>query len=369
MRARLAQAVETRVKPQEQAYARLLTGEYLARVQSRPGVGVSALPGGRAYYAWLARHHTTTSLTPDQIHALGEKEVARIRGRMQAVMAEIGYKGTFPQFLQVLRTDPRFYVTTRQALMDKASEIAKRIDYQLPHWFGVLPRLPYGVVEVPRDIEESYTTGRYFPGSPDQGIAGAFLVNTSHLDQRPLYELPALTLHEAVPGHHLQIALAQERKDLPFFRRNAEDTAFVEGWGLYSESLGEEMGIYRDPYERFGRLSYEMWRACRLVADTGLHWLGWTKAQARACFDENTALSSKNIDVELDRYISSPGQALAYKVGELKLLELRHRAEAALGTRFDVRAFHDQLLHDGPLPLALVESRTDAWIAAERNPR
>ena len=193
------------------------------------------------------------------------------------------------------------------------------------------------------------------------------LLNTSHLDQRPLYELPALTLHEAVPGHHLQIALAQERADLPFFRRNADNTAFVEGWGLYAEDLGEEIGVYRDPYERFGRLSNEMWRACRLVADTGMHWLGWSRAKARECFDRNTALSAKNIDVELDRYISIPGQALAYKVGELRLLQLRRRAEAALGPRFDIRRFHDQLLHDGPLPLALVERRTDAWISVERN--
>jgi len=363
LRRRLRELVATTVRPREKAYAELLAGPYLAA--ARPGIAASELPDGRAYYAWLARHHTTTSLTPDQIHALGEQEVARIRARMDAVIAETGYKGSFAQFLQFLRTDPRFYVTTRPELIEKASEIAKRIDYQLPHWFGTLPRLTYGVVEVPRDIEESYTTGRYFPGSPDQGIAGAFLVNTSHLDQRPLYELPALTLHEAVPGHHLQIALSQERKDLPFFRRNGEMTAFVEGWGLYAEGLGEEMGIYRDPYERFGRLSYEMWRACRLVADTGMHWLGWSRARARECFEKNTALSAKNIEVELDRYVSWPGQALAYKVGELRLREIRRKAEAALGGRFDIRSFHDALLREGPLPLDLLQARMDAWIAAQ----
>jgi uncharacterized protein (DUF885 family) len=363
LRRRLRELVATTVRPREKAYAELLAGPYLAA--ARPGIAASELPDGRVYYAWLARHHTTTSLTPDQIHALGEQEVARIRARMDAVIAETGYKGSFAQFLQFLRTDPRFYVTTRPELIEKASEIAKRIDYQLPHWFGTLPRLTYGVVEVPRDIEESYTTGRYFPGSPDQGIAGAFLVNTSHLDQRPLYELPALTLHEAVPGHHLQIALSQERKDLPFFRRNGEMTAFVEGWGLYAEGLGEEMGIYRDPYERFGRLSYEMWRACRLVADTGMHWLGWSRARARECFEKNTALSAKNIEVELDRYVSWPGQALAYKVGELRLREIRRKAEAALGGRFDIRSFHDALLREGPLPLDLLQARMDAWIAAQ----
>ena len=364
LRARLREVVATTVRPREKAYADLLAGPYLQR--ARPGVGASELPDGRAYYAWLARHNTTTSLTPDEIHALGEREIARIRTRMDAVIAETGFKGTFAQFLQFLRTDPRFYVKTRPELIEKASEIAKRIDYQLPHWFGTLPRLTYGVVEVPHDIEESYTTGRYFPGSPDQGIAGGYLVNTSHLDQRPLYELPALTLHEAVPGHHLQIALAQERKDLPFFRRNGDMTAFVEGWGLYAESLGEEMGIYRDPYERFGRLSYEMWRACRLVADTGIHWLGWSKAKARECFADNTALSAKNIDVELDRYVSWPGQALAYKVGELRLQAIRRTAEAELGGRFDIRRFHDALLRDGPLPLDLLQARMDAWIAAEK---
>ena len=361
---RALDAIETEVRPKERAYVALLTDEYLPR--ARPGLAARDLPDGERYYTWLARHYTTTALTPDEVHSLGEKEVARIRAEMDGVIAATGFKGTFAGFLADLRGNPRFYVTSRQAMLEKASEIAKRIDDKLPAYFATLPRLTYGVRPVPAEIEDGYTTGRYFQGSPDQGIAGGYMVNTSHLDQRPLYELPALTLHEAVPGHHLQIALSQERKDLPYFRRNADVTAYTEGWGLYSESLGEEMGIYRDPYERFGRLSYEMWRACRLVADTGVHWLRWTREQAEACFVQNSALAPKNIDVELDRYISWPGQALAYKVGELKLQALRKRAEAALGPRFDIRRFHDQILLPGPLPLDLLDQRIDAWIKAEK---
>ena len=364
LRQRALDAVSTEVRPRERAYVALLTDEYLPK--ARPDLAARDLPDGERYYAWLARHYTTTALTPDQIHALGEQEVARIRAEMDAVIAQTGFKGSFAEFLADLRSNPRFYVTSRQAMLEKASEIAKRIDDKLPGYFATLPRLSYGVRPVPAEIEDGYTTGRYFQGSPDQGIAGGYMVNTSHLDQRPLYELPALTLHEAVPGHHLQIALSQERKDLPYFRRNADVTAYTEGWGLYSESLGEEMGIYRDPYERFGRLSYDMWRACRLVADTGVHWLRWTREQAAACFVQNSALAQKNIDVELDRYISWPGQALAYKVGELKLQDLRKRAQAALGPGFDIRRFHDQILLPGPLPLDLLDQRIDAWIKAEK---
>jgi uncharacterized protein (DUF885 family) len=253
--------------------------------------------------------------------------------------------------------------------MEKASEIAKRSDDQLPRLFGTLPRLPYGVRPVPADIAEGYTTGRYWVGSMQQGQAGGYMVNTSHLDQRPLYELPALTVHEAVPGHHLQIALSQELSGLPYFRRNTSPTAFVEGWGLYSEFLGEEMGIYRDPYERFGRYSYEMWRACRLVADTGIHWLGWDIEQARRCFTENSALAPHNIQTELERYISWPGQALAYKIGELRFRSLRSDAEQALGENFNVREFHDKLLLSGALPLDVVSKRIQAWIAEKSSTR
>lgn len=363
-RARAVTLVRTVLRPAQQRYATFMEKEYLPA--SRASLGASSMPGGKAYYAWLVRRYTTTSLTPDEVHEIGLKEVARIRAEMDAVRAEAGFTGTHEEFLRFLRTDPQFYVTSRQALLEKASEIAKRIDDQLPRFFATLPRLTYGVREVPREIEVGYTTGRYFPGSPANGVAGGYMVNTSALDQRGLYELPALTLHEAVPGHHLQIALGQELQGVPAFRRDADMTAFTEGWGLYSEKLGLEMGIYRTPYEKFGRLSYEMWRACRLVADTGLHWMGWTREQARRCFVENSALSPLNIEIELDRYISWPGQATAYKIGEMKILELRHRAEAALGDRFDIRRFHDAVLLAGPLPMDLLEVRIDQWIAAEK---
>jgi uncharacterized protein (DUF885 family) len=366
LRAQALAIVRDEVKPKEQAYVEMLERQYLPA--SKPTLAARSLPDGERYYAWLVRHHTTTNLTPDQVHQIGVQEVARIRARMQQVMAQAGFKGSLQEFLAFLRSDPRFYVKTPEELLEKAAMLNKRTDDKLPAYFATLPRLTFGVRPVPAEMAEGYTSARYWQGSPDQGIAGGFMVNTSHLDQRPLYELPALALHESVPGHHLQIALQQERKDLPFFRRNGSITAYVEGWALYSESLGEEMGIYRDPYEMFGRLSMEMWRACRLVADTGVHWLGWTRDQAKACFVENTALAAKNIDVELDRYISWPGQALAYKIGELRILELRRKAEAALGPRFDIRQFHDQITVPGPLPLELLDQQVEAWIAASRTP-
>ncbi|HEX5777176.1 MAG TPA: DUF885 family protein [Caulobacteraceae bacterium] len=363
LRARALAAV-VRLREQQNAFAAFLETTYLPA--ARPGLGISSAKGGRAYYRYAVRHFTTTQATPDEIHAVGLSEVARIRAEMEATMREAGFTGTYPEFLAFLRSDPRFYATSRQDLLEKASEIAKRIDDKLPRFFGTLPRLSYGVRPVPADIEDGYTTGRYFPGSLKLGVAGGYMVNTSKLDQRPLYELPALTLHEAVPGHHLQIALAQELEDAPAFRRDADVSAFVEGWGLYSEKLGVEMGIYRDPYERFGRLSYEMWRACRLVADTGIHWKGWTLDQARACFMENSALAPHNIETELARYVSWPGQALSYKTGEMKILALRAKAERALGERFDIRRFHDAVLLAGPLPLDLLEGRIERWIAAEK---
>ena len=353
-----------KIVPARQAFVTLLEKEYIPA--TRPEIGVGRLKGGKDYYAWLARRYTTTSMTPEEIHALGVSEVARIRAEMDTVMAQTGFKGTFPEFLAFLRSDKRFVAGSRQDLMEKASEISKRIDDRLPAFFGTLPRLPYGVREVPREIEDNYTTGRYFPGSPQLGVAGGYMVNTGKLDQRGLYELPALTLHEAVPGHHLQIALSQELGEVPAFRRDADMTAYVEGWGLYAERLGIEMGIYRDPYEQFGRLSYEMWRACRLVADTGMHYLGWDLEKARACFTDNSALSAHNIDAELARYVSWPGQALAYKIGERTLVKVRAKAETELGDKFDVRRFHDAVLLAGPLPMDLLEARVDRWIAAEK---
>ena len=361
LRAQALEIVRTRIVPAERSYLALLQTEYLPK--ATVSLAVRDLPDGERYYRWLIHHHTTTDLAPDQIHQLGQTEVARIRLQMQRLIAQTGFKGSFAEFLAFLRSDSRFYATSRQELLDKASAIDKRVDAVLPAWFGTLPRLTFGVLPVPPEIEENYTTGRYWPGNPATGAAGGYMVNTSHLDQRPLYELPALTMHESVPGHHLQIALTQEMQSLPWFRKQADLNAYVEGWGLYAEDLGEEMGIYRDAYEKFGKLSYEMWRACRLVADTGIHWLRWTREQARACFVQNTALAPKNIEVELDRYISWPGQALAYKVGELTLKRLRQKAEIGLGPAFDVRKFHDEILLAGPMPLGLLETRVDYWIA------
>ncbi|MFZ4120101.1 MAG: DUF885 domain-containing protein [Caulobacterales bacterium] len=336
------------------------------RPATRESLGARALPGGEELYLAMARRETTTTMTPEEIQALGVSEVARIRARMAAVIEQTGFRGDFRAFQAMLRSDPRFYARSPEDLMLQAAEMAKRADAGLPRLFGTLPRLPYGVQPVPDSLAPGYTTGRYIPGSIQQGIPGNYWVNTYNLPARPLYELPALTLHEAVPGHHLQIALSQERTDLPGFRRNAFFTAYVEGWGLYAEYLGEEMGFYRTPYEQFGRLSYEMWRACRLVADTGIHWLGWSLEQARQCFDENTALAPHNITTEVLRYVSWPGQALAYKVGELELIRLRRHAEAELGDRFDVRAFHDAVLLDGPVPLDLLAQRIERWIAARK---
>ncbi|MGH6998429.1 MAG: DUF885 domain-containing protein, partial [Phenylobacterium sp.] len=357
-------AVRDKMRPAQAQFVTFLETEYLPK--ARKSLAARSLPGGERYYAWLVQDHTTTQLTPDQIHQNGLAEVARIRREMDGVIAETGFKGDFAAFQSYLRGDPQFYVTSREALLEKASEIAKRIDDQLPAWFGTLPRLTYGVRPVPADIEKTYTTGRYFPGNPKLGIAGGYMVNTYDLRERPLYELPALTLHEAVPGHHLQIALAQELAGLPYFRRHRGSTAFVEGWGLYAEKLGGEMGVYRNAYERFGRLSYEMWRACRLVADTGLHWKGWSLDQARECFAKNSALSPLNIEVELARYVSWPGQALAYKTGEMKIVAIREKAKAQLGERFDIRRFHDAMLLAGPMPLDMLERRMDGWVAAEK---
>jgi uncharacterized protein (DUF885 family) len=363
LRAKGRAAIEEKVLPAQRKFLAFLDEEY--RPGARKSLAVRDIPQGAAYYQFLAKRYTTTDLTPEQIHQIGLAEVARIRARMETAMRATGYQGDFKSFLAYLRTDPRFYAKTPEELLMRAAEIAKRADDQLPGWFATLPRLPYGVRPVPADIAPTYTTGRYFSGSPEAGIAGGYMVNTSKLDQRPLYELPALTLHEAVPGHHLQIALAQELAGLPAFRRDTSFTAFVEGWGLYAEYLGEEMGLYRDPYEMFGRLSYEMWRACRLVADTGIHWKRWDIERARACFTDNSALAPHNIQTELERYISWPGQALAYKIGEIEIRRIRAKAETALGAKFDRRQFHDALLRNGALPLSVLAAEIDLWIESQ----
>ena len=332
----------------------------------RKDIGASALPDGEAFYQYAIRRHTTTSLTAKEIHEIGNREVARIHKEMEGVIQQVGFKGSFQEFLALLRTDPRFYYTNADELMAGYSYIAKRADGKLPEVFAELPRTPYGVKVIPDYEAPAQTTAYYQPSAADGSRAGLYMINTYKLDTRPKYEMEALTLHESVPGHHLQIARSQELKGLPEFRRNAGYTAYVEGWGLYAESLGTEMGFYTDPYSKFGQLTYEMWRACRLVVDTGMHAFGWSRQRAIDFMKENTAKTENDIIVEIDRYIVWPGQALAYKMGELKIKELRARASKELGARFDVRKFHNAVLDDGPLPLDLLESRINAWIAEQK---
>ncbi len=364
IRAEAAEAISAAID----AYSRLLAffeREYRPAARAEPGIG--SLPGGRDYYRAVVIQHTTRpDLTPEIVHQIGLAEVARIRAEMEYVIAETGFAGTFAEFLAFLRTDPQFYAETPEQLLAEAAVIAKQLDAVLPRYFNKLPRLTYGVAPVPADIAPGYTTARYAGGDAATGRSGTYLVNTYRLDQRPLYELPALTAHEAVPGHHLQIALAQELMDVPEFRRAYYATAFGEGWGLYAERIAGEAGLYDTPYKEFGALSYEMWRACRLVADTGMHWYGWSREQGEACFRENSALAELNILTEVTRYIGWPGQALGYKIGEITIRDLRRRAEAALGDMFDLREFHDVVLAEGATPLVLLESRVEDWIAAER---
>jgi len=333
---------------------------------ARQDIGASALPDGEAFYQYSIRRQTTTDLTAKQIHELGLKEVARIRREMEEVIRKTGFKGSFAEFLTLLRTDPRFYYTNAEDLVAGYAHIAKLADGELPKFFAELPRTPYGVRVIPDYEGPAQTTAYYQPGAADGSRAGYFMINTYKLDTRPKYEMEALTLHESVPGHHLQIARAQELKGLPDFRRNAGYTAYVEGWGLYAESLGTEMGFYTDPYSKFGQLTYEMWRACRLVVDTGMHALGWSRQRAIDFMKENTAKTENDIIVEIDRYIVWPAQALAYKLGELKIKELRAKAAKELGARFDVRKFHNAVLDDGPLPLDLLERRMNEWIAEQK---
>jgi uncharacterized protein (DUF885 family) len=326
---------------------------------------ISAQPGGREYYAFRVRQETTTDLTPDQIHAIGLAESARIRAEMEKVAREAGFPSR-EAYIRELRTNPVYFAKTPAELMAAAALTAKTIDGKMPGLFRTLPRLSYGIRAIPAEIAEGTTTAYYSQGAPESGIAGTYYVNNSKLDQRPLWELPALTLHEAVPGHHHQIALQQEI-DLPPFRRNfVSFTAFVEGWALYAESLGGEMGLYDTPAKRMGQLSYQAWRASRLVVDTGIHAKGWDKARAVAFMRDNTALTDGNIEAEVNRYISWPGQALAYKLGELRIKALRAKAEKALGAKFDLRRFHDAVLLQGPVPLDVLETQIDDWIAAEK---
>jgi uncharacterized protein (DUF885 family) len=349
------------------AYLKLytyLTRDYLP--SARKEIGAWSLPDGEAYYAYAIRLHTTTDKTAKEIHETGLAEVARIRKQMEEIIRKVKFKGNFDAFLKFLRTDPRFYYKTADDLLEGYRDICKRIDPELIRFFGTLPRTPYGVISTPDFEAPTSTTAYYRPGSQEAPRAGYFVANTYRLETRPKYEMEALTIHEAVPGHHLQISLAQELTGLPKFRRHGGFTAFVEGWGLYSESLGEDMGLYTDPYSRFGQLTYEMWRATRLVVDTGMHAFKWNRQRAIDYMKANTAKTEHDITVEVDRYIAWPGQALAYKMGELKLKELKARAKRELGDRFDIRRFHDAVLLAGALPLDILESRIDGWIAREK---
>ncbi|HYT04168.1 MAG TPA: DUF885 domain-containing protein [Gemmatimonadales bacterium] len=358
----VASAVEAYTRRLAPAYRKLydyVVGTYLPR--ARASIGMSALPDGAAWYAQRVRRFTTTSLTPAQIHELGLAEVQRIRAAMDSVIASTGFHGTFAEFAQFLRTDPQFFYTDSASLVRGYRDIAKRIDPGLIRLFGRLPRLPYGVTTIPSYTARSQTTAYYQPGSPDAGRPGWFYVNTYDVKSRPKWEMEALTLHESVPGHHLQIALSQEMTGVPEFRRYGGYTAFVEGWGLYAEGLGPELGLYQDPYAKFGGLTYEMWRAVRLVIDTGIHAMGWSRDRAIQFFKDNAPKAEQDIIVEVDRYIVNPGQALAYKIGQLKLRELRDSAAAALGPAFDIRAFHDEVLRNGALPLDLLEREVREW--------
>jgi len=367
-RERLRTAGLAAVREGPVAAYRALLDFYLAEYLpgARATTAAADLPRGAEYYAWLVKSFTTLELTPDEVHQIGRAEVARIRAEMDTVMRKTGFTGDFPAFLTFLRTDPRFYAKTPDELLKQAAWIAKRMDGKLPSLFGRLPRLPYTVEPVPAHIAPKYTAGRYVEPAMDGTRAGIYWVNTHALPSRPLYALEALTLHEAVPGHHLQIALQHELEGVPAFRRASGIGAFVEGWALYAERLGLEAGFYADPYSDFGRLTYEMWRACRLVVDTGLHAMGWSRQQAIDYLAGNTALSLHEVTTEIDRYISWPGQALGYKMGELKIRELRAYAEKELGPRFDLRAFHDAVLANGPVPLTTLEELIRAHVATAK---
>ncbi|HEY0943696.1 MAG TPA: DUF885 domain-containing protein [Opitutaceae bacterium] len=365
LRGEAAAVYREQVVPAWQKLHAYLADHYVPR--ARKAIAATALPDGEAWYAYLVRTQTTTDLTPQQIHEIGLREVARIRAGMEKVKASTGFTGSLAEFFAYLRTDPKFYFTDKADLLRAYRDIAKRADPELIKLFRTLPRLPYGVLPVPSYAEKSQTTAYYYPGAAESGRPGYFFANTYALHTRPKWEMEALTLHEAVPGHHLQIALAQEIEGLPEFRAKSwAYTAFVEGWGLYAESLGEEMGLYQDPYSKFGQLTYEMWRAIRLVTDTGMHALGWSRQQAIDYFMANAGKTENDIVVEVDRYLVWPGQALAYKLGELKIKELRADATRELGAKFDVRAFHDEVLRHGAIPLELLERNLRAWMAAQR---
>ncbi len=352
LRADATEAISQSVIPSYREFYDYMVERY--QPNARVNIAASSLPNGEKYYLNRLQHYTTLPMSVEQVHQTGLSEVKRIRLEMESIIGQVGFDGSFADFVQFLRTDKQFYATSPEGLLKEASFIAKKMDAQLPKFFKVLPRTPYGVIEVPANIAPKYTTGRYSgPSRDDQ--AGNYWVNTYRLDRRPLYVLEALTLHEAVPGHHLQGSIAREMKDVPKFRNNTYISAFGEGWGLYSEYLGKEAGFYQSPYSDFGRLTYEMWRACRLVVDTGMHAKGWSRERAMNFLADNTALSLHNVKTEIDRYISWPGQALSYKIGELTIKKLRKTAEESLTTDFDLRDFHDQVLKNGSMPLSMLD--------------
>jgi uncharacterized protein (DUF885 family) len=358
------QAIEQQIVPAFRRFKQFFVSEYLPACYDQ--VGAWQLPHGDELYAFDVRSFTTTDQTPEQLHQTGLREVARINREMQQVMTQTGFTGSREDFFKFLRTDPQFFYKTPEELFAGYKALAKTIDPNLVKLFRTLPRQPYGVEAIPAAVAPDTTTAYYRPGAPDGSRAGTYFVNLYQPQSRPKWEMTALTLHESVPGHHLQIARAQELGELPNFRRFAEYTAFVEGWGLYAESLGEEMGLYADPYSKFGQLTYEMWRAVRLVIDTGIHAKHWTREQAIEYFKQNAPKHELDIVNEVDRYIAWPGQALAYKTGELKITELRRRAQQELGDRFDIRRFHDVVLGSGALPLDILERNITQWIAAEK---
>ena len=355
-------AIENDVLPAYRRLQKYFLEQYLPATRS--SVGLADTPDGAAFYRERIAFHTTSdSLTADQIHALGLREVARIHAQMLEIKDRVGFSASLPEFFTFLRTDPRFYYKTPEELFNGYAVIAKRIDPELTRLFGHLPRTPYGVRPIPATSAPNTTTAYYQPSAADGSRPGYFYVNLYRPEVRPKYEMEVLTSHEAVPGHHLQISLAQEQTDMPMFRRNAGYTAYVEGWALYCESLGDEIGLYQDPYSKFGQLTYDMWRAVRLVVDTGMHAKGWTRQRAIDYFKANAAKTDADIVNEIDRYIGTPGQALAYKIGQLRIRALRTEAERALGSRFDERAFHDQLLSTGAVPLDVMEANMHQWLA------
>ena len=365
--ARLAEAAQetiaTAVVPAYRKLKEFIVSDYLPAAWDH--VGIWQLPNGAAMYAYATRDNTTTDLTPQEIHEIGLKEVKRIRAEMQAIIDKLGFRGSFAEFAKFMRRDPKFYFKTESEVLEAYRALSRRIDPLLVKVFRTLPRMPYGIEPVPANIAPDSPAGLYRGPAADGSRAGIFSVNTFKPEIRPKYEMMALSLHESVPGHHLQIALAMEQ-NIPNFRRYGGYTAFVEGWGLYAESLGDEMGLYGDPYTKFGQLMYEIWRASRLVVDTGMHYLRWDRQKAIDFMVENTVKQELEVAAEIDRYIVWPGQALAYKIGQLKISELRANAKLALGDKFDVRDFHHELLKDGALPLDRLEAKMNAWIASEK---